>query len=68
MPHFMGVYRTAPDFTNGIHGLPTLSSGVTLWAGYLGRPVSYGCIVLGLYEAETLFQWADLGTLVIIQD
>jgi lipoprotein-anchoring transpeptidase ErfK/SrfK len=68
MPHFMGVYRTAPDFTNGIHGLPTLSSGATLWAGYLGRPVSYGCIVLGLNEAETLFQWAELGTLVVIQD
>ena len=68
MPHFMGVYRTAPDFTNGIHGLPTLSSGATLWAGYLGRPVSYGCIVLGLNEAETLFGWAELGTLVVIQD
>ena len=68
MPHFMGVYRTAPDFTNGIHGLPTLSSGATLWAGYLGRPVSYGCIVLGLAEAETLFEWAELGTLVVIQD
>jgi lipoprotein-anchoring transpeptidase ErfK/SrfK len=68
MPHFMGVYRAAPDFTNGIHGLPTLSSGATLWEGYLGRPVSYGCIVLGLDEAETLFDWADLGTLVVIQD
>ena len=51
MPHFMGIYRTAPDFTNGIHALPTLSSGARLWEGYLGRPVSYGCIVIGLAEA-----------------
>jgi lipoprotein-anchoring transpeptidase ErfK/SrfK len=67
MPHFMGVYQSAPDFTNGIHGLPTLSSGARLWAGYLGRPVSFGCIVLGLEEAATLYEWAELGTMVVIQ-
>lgn len=68
MPHFMGIYRSGPDFTNGIHGLPTLSSGARLWEGYLGRPVSYGCIVLGLDEAATLYAWAELGTLVVIQE
>jgi hypothetical protein len=68
MPHFMGVYHTGPDFTNGIHGLPTLSSGATLWAGHLGHPVSYGCIVIGLEEASRLYEWTRLGALVIIQD
>ncbi|MEE8390215.1 MAG: L,D-transpeptidase family protein, partial [Anaerolineae bacterium] len=68
MPHFMGIYRTGPDFTNGIHALPTLSSGVRLWAGYLGSPVSYGCIVIGLNEAATLYEWTELGTLVVIQE
>jgi lipoprotein-anchoring transpeptidase ErfK/SrfK len=68
MPHFIGVYRAGPDFTNGIHGLPTLSSGARLWEGYLGRPVSYGCIVLGLDEAAALYQWAELGTLVVIRE
>jgi LysM repeat protein len=68
MPHFMGIYRTGPDFTNGIHALPTLSSGARLWEGYLGRPVSYGCIVIGLSEAAALYEWADLGTLVVIQE
>ncbi|NLE46555.1 MAG: L,D-transpeptidase family protein [Chloroflexi bacterium] len=67
MPHFMGIYRTGPDFTNGIHGLPTLSSGRSLWEGYLGRPVSYGCIVIGLEEAAQLFEWTEIGTLVIIR-
>lgn len=68
MPHFMGIYRTAPDFTNGIHALPTLSNGVRLWEGVLGRPVSYGCIVLGLEEAAALYRWTELGTLVRIQE
>ncbi|MDY7078031.1 MAG: L,D-transpeptidase family protein [Chloroflexota bacterium] len=68
MPHFMGIYHTGPDFTNGIHALPTLSSGVRLWEGVLGSPVSYGCIVLGLNEASALYEWAELGTLVVIQE
>jgi len=68
MPHFIGIYRSGPDFTNGIHGLPTLSNGTRLWEGYLGHPVSYGCIVLGLDEAAALYQWAELGVLVVIQD
>ena len=67
MPHFMGIYRSGPDFTNGIHALPTLSSGVRLWEGTLGRPVSYGCIVIGLDDAAALYEWAELGTLVVIQ-
>ena len=68
MPHFIGIYRSGPDFTNGIHALPTLSSGVQLWEGYLGRPVSYGCIVVGTDEAAALYEWTKLGTLVVIQD
>ena len=68
MPHFMGIYYTAPDFTNGIHALPTLSNGTRLWEGVLGRPVSYGCIVLGIADAAALYQWADLGTLVVIRE
>ena len=68
MPHFMGIYYTAPDFTNGIHALPTLSNGTRLWEGVLGRPVSYGCIVLGIADAVTLYRWADLGVLVVIRE
>jgi len=67
MPHFMGIYEGWPGFMNGIHGLPTLSSGRRLWAGNLGNPVSYGCIILGLEEAENLYQWAEAGVIVEIQ-
>lgn len=66
MPHWLGIYW-AGGSENGIHALPIMSNGQTLWAGYLGTPISYGCIVLGTYEAKLLYDWADLGTLVIIQ-
>lgn len=66
MPHFMGIYEGWPGFMNGIHGLPTLSSGRLMWAGALGKKASYGCIVLGLEEAESLYEWAESGVIVEI--
>ncbi len=67
MPNFMGIYEAWPGFMNGIHGLPTLSSGRRLWAGVLGRPVSYGCIVMDLDAAEWLYDWAENGVVVEIK-
>ncbi len=66
MPHFIGIYESWPGFMNGIHGLPTLSSGYRLWADILGRPASYGCIILDLDDAELLYNWADQGVVVEI--
>ena len=67
MPHFLAVYRAGPDFYNGIHALPILSGGGRLWAGLLGRPASYGCIILGVEEAATLYEWAEVGVPVVIE-
>ena len=66
MPNWLGIYW-AGGLENGIHALPILSNGVTLWSGFLGRPISYGCVVLGTYESELLYEWADIGTPVEIQ-
>ena len=66
MPNFLGVYEAWPGFMNGIHGLPTLSNGRRLWANILGRPASYGCIILDLGPAEWLYDWADDGVIVEI--
>jgi lipoprotein-anchoring transpeptidase ErfK/SrfK len=68
MPNFLGIYEAWPGFMNGIHGLPTLSSGRRLWANILGSPASYGCIILGLDEAEWLYNWAENGVVVEIRD
>jgi lipoprotein-anchoring transpeptidase ErfK/SrfK len=66
MPSWLGIYWSG-GLENGIHALPILPNGATLWEGFLGRPVSYGCVVLGTYEAQVLYDWAELGTPVEIQ-
>jgi lipoprotein-anchoring transpeptidase ErfK/SrfK len=66
MPSWLGIYWSG-GLENGIHALPILPSGATLWAGLLGRPISYGCVVLGSYEAQVLYNWAEIGTPVEIQ-
>lgn len=66
MPNWLGIYW-AGSMENGIHALPILSNGATLWAGYLGVPISYGCVVLGTYDAQWLYDWADIGTPVEIR-
>jgi lipoprotein-anchoring transpeptidase ErfK/SrfK len=66
MPSWLGIYW-AGGLENGIHALPILPNGATLWAGFLGRPVSYGCVVLGTYEAQLLYDWAEIGTPVEIR-
>jgi len=66
MPNWLGIYW-AGGLQNGIHALPILSSGARLWAGFLGTPISYGCVVLGQYESQLLYDWARIGTPVEIQ-
>jgi len=66
MPNWLGIYW-AGSLQNGIHALPILSNGATLWAGYLGTPISYGCVVLGSYEAQVLYDWSEVGVPVEIQ-
>ncbi|HID61175.1 MAG TPA: tetratricopeptide repeat protein [Anaerolineae bacterium] len=66
MPYWLGIYW-AGTLENGIHALPILSSGQKLWDGYLGQRVSYGCIILSTEAARTIYDWAEVGTPVIIR-
>jgi len=66
MPHWLGIYW-AGSTENGIHSLPIIN-GKKLWAGYLGRPISYGCIVVSTEAGQLLFDWADIGTKVVIHE
>ena len=66
MPNFLGIYEAWPGFMNGIHGLPTLSNGQRLWGSILGRPASYGCIILDIKPAKDLYNWAEDGVVVEI--
>jgi len=65
MPYWLGIYW-AGSLQNGIHALPIGPGGQIMWAGYLGRRVSYGCVILSTQNAATLFNWAPVGTPVDI--
>ena len=67
MPWWLGIYWSGP-VENGIHGLPwNAKTGARTWAGLVGTPITYGCVMLNDKAAETLWRWADIGTLVIIK-
>ena len=65
MPYWLGIYYVG-RMENGIHALPIDRNGRMLWAGYLGTPVSFGCIILSTENARTLYHWADVGVPVWI--
>lgn len=69
MPHFMGIYRPVPtsEFMNGFHGFPTRGGSQLLWTNSLGRPVTYGCILISSTNAQALYDWAEAGVIVEIQ-
>lgn len=67
MPLWLGIYWSGP-LENGFHAVPTQrATGVTMWEGYLGQRVSYGCIVLSMKDAALLYNWVDVGTPVSIR-
>lgn len=66
MPNWLGIYYSG-SLENGIHALPILPNGATLWEGFLGSPVSFGCVVLGTFDSQVLYDWAEVGTPVEIQ-
>lgn len=66
MPNWLGIYWSG-SLENGIHALPILPNGATLWEGFLGRPISYGCVVLGTYDSQALYDWVEVGAPVEIQ-
>jgi len=69
MPYFMGIYRPVPasDFMNGFHGFPTRNGSQILWTSSLGRPVTYGCVLISTDNAALLYQWADEGVVVQVR-
>ena len=68
MPWFMGIYRPVPDqdFMNGFHGFPSRDQKQILWTRNLGKPITYGCILLDSNNAKLLYDWAEEGVVVEI--
>jgi len=53
VPYIMYFYRGY-----ALHG--------TYWHSNFGRPMSHGCVNLAVADAEWLFNWAEVGTLVVV--
>jgi hypothetical protein len=62
LPYWMGM--AGERF--GLHELPEWPGGRKEGASHLGRPVSHGCIRLGVGPAKALYDWAEVGTTVVI--
>lgn len=65
MPWWLGIYW-AGGSENGFHALPILSNGQILWSGSLGTGCSFGCIVLDTKDAKFLYDWAEIGDVVLV--
>lgn len=61
MPYWLGIGSF------GIHELPIWPNGYREGSDHLGKPVSHGCIRLGIGPAEILYNWTEVGTKVVIK-
>ncbi|MEI8143781.1 MAG: peptidoglycan binding domain-containing protein [Candidatus Berkelbacteria bacterium] len=53
--------RFAPN-GYGIHEIPQTPEGISVGADQLGTIASHGCIRLGIGDAESVFNWTEMGT------
>lgn len=67
MPFWLGIYWAGAS-ENGIHGLPwNAKTGVQVWTGYVGTPITYGCVMLDNVNAKMLYDMAYIGMPVVIK-
>lgn len=67
MPYWLGIYWAGTS-ENGIHGLPwNAKTGAQVWTGYVGTPITYGCVMLDNVNAKMLYDVAYIGMPVIIK-
>lgn len=70
LPYFLGFYRRCPtcDYI-GLHRIPLDAKGVPIQSeATLGSPLyaSHGCVRESLADSKFLFDWAPLGTVVMV--
>ncbi len=67
MPYWLGIYWAGAS-ENGIHGLPwDAQTGNQIWSGYLGTPITYGCVMVDNVNARMLYDMAYIGMPVIVK-
>ncbi len=66
MNWFMGIYEVSPGLVNGFHGAVLLPNGNLLGGGTVGNPATFGCVMSVDENAQLLYDWAEVGTVVEI--
>lgn len=62
MPYWMAFTTRG----HGLHELPEWPGGKKEGEDHLGKPVSHGCIRLGIGAAKRLYEWTEIGTPITI--
>lgn len=62
MPYWMAFIGSK----YGLHELPEWANGKKEGQDHLGKPVSHGCIRLGVGDAAAVYDWIEIGTPVVI--
>lgn len=69
MPWWMNFTgKGAPAGLYALHELPEWPGGKKEGLASLGKPVSGGCIRMGVAEAKPLYAWTPLGSKVVVVD
>lgn len=63
---YMPFWMAFTGAGHGIHELPEWPGGYKEGQNHLGIPVSHGCVRLGIGPAETVYNFADIGTSVVV--
>jgi lipoprotein-anchoring transpeptidase ErfK/SrfK len=63
MPYWMAFTTRG----HGLHELPEWPGGKKEGASHLGRMASHGCVRMGIGAAKEMYEWAPVGTRVIIE-
>lgn len=66
MHWFMGIYEVTEGLENGFHGDVLLPNGNWLGAGGIGTEQTFGCVMSDNHQAQSLYEWAEIGTVVEI--
>lgn len=65
---YMPYWMSFVGGSYGIHELPEWANGYKEGVDHLGTRVSHGCVRLGVGPAKELYDWAEIGTVVIVQE
>jgi lipoprotein-anchoring transpeptidase ErfK/SrfK len=61
-------YYYLPNVPNVMYFYEAYALHGTYWHRNFGRPMSRGCVNLSLADAEWFFNWADIGTPVVVRN